>query len=297
MNARCVSGLALLAGISLVGCAHADAPSTTASSEAPGNGNDDEASASLAEHHRHHHHGGVTTFIALSLDTLGADPAKQAQIEKIQAQLNDKLASAREAEKIFMEALADGVSAGTLDTVRVNAAIGALAKAASAADASTADALNELHALLSPAERVALVDKVHAHWEVWRKVNQEEELASSEHGSRLANLADELSLRPEQIEKISENLKKAVAALNVKFDVNETESHIGGFSSAFVADTFDARSLKSGETANNHLASYGANRMVLFYEAVTPVLTPEQRTQLAANLHEHLTHQQPHAEN
>ena len=41
------------------------------------------------------------------------------------------------------------------------------------------------------------------------------------------------------------------------------------------------------------MAAWGVTRMVRFYEIVTPLLTPEQRTKLAEHLRERL--KDPHA--
>ena len=256
----------------------------------------DEAAVSLSEHHRHHHHGGVTSFVAMSLATLGADPAKREAIEKIQSDLNARLAAGRDAEKTLLTGLADGIAAGKIDPVAADAAVVRLAAASSAAHNSSADSLNELHALLSPAERAALVDKVRAHWHVWRNVNLEADPSGRGPGSRLADLAEELALTPDQVEKISAGLKNSLSGWHEKFDPAEVEAHVSAFAAAFVTSPFDAMSLRGGPGADGHLAAQGASRMVLFYEAVTPQLTPDQRTQLADDLREHLTHQKANAE-
>ena len=46
-----------------------------------------------------------------------------------------------------------------------------------------------------------------------------------------------------------------------------------------------------GAALCEELASRGATRMAHFYETVTPLLTPEQRTKLAAELREHASYQ------
>jgi hypothetical protein len=38
---------------------------------------------------------------------------------------------------------------------------------------------------------------------------------------------------------------------------------------------------------NSHLVSWGAGRAARFYEAITPILLPEQRTKVADELREH----------
>jgi Spy/CpxP family protein refolding chaperone len=292
MRLLSMTGLALVAGfgLSAAGIRAAQAPppagGASTSTATPA---DDQAASELKEHHRHHHHGGVTQFIAMSLDTLGTDDAKRPQVEKLQSDLHAQMAPAREAERSLQLALADGIAAGKVDTVKVDAAIATLTTAADAAQAAGLDTLNKLHAVLSPPERAALVDKVQAHWEVWRQVNHEEKPGGVERGGRLAELTEEVSLTPDQVTKISAALHTALAGLSGKFDPKRGEAHVQAFSNAFAADSFDAKSVTSN--ANAHLASRGAARMALFYETVTPLLTPAQRTKLAAELREHASHQ------
>jgi Spy/CpxP family protein refolding chaperone len=287
-----MTGLALVAGfgLSVAGTHAAQAPSPAGgASTSSATAAEDQAAAELKEHHRHHHHGGVTRFIAMSLDTLGTDDAKRPQIEQLQRDLHTQMAPAREAEERLQLALADGVAAGTVDAVKVDAAIANLTTAADAAQSTSLDTLNKLHAILSPVERAALVDKVQAHWEVWRQVNHEEEPGGRERGGRLAELTQEVSLTPDQVTRISAALHTALAGLSGKFDPKRGEAHVQAFATAFAADSFDAKSIKSN--ANGHLASRGATRMALFYETVAPLLTAEQRTKLAAELREHANHQ------
>jgi hypothetical protein len=91
------------------------------------------------------------------------------------------------------------------------------------------------------------------------------------------------------VNKISAALHTAMAGLHGKFDPKKGEAHVHAFSTAFAGDSFDAKSVKSN--ANGHLASGGATRMALFYETVTPLLTPEQHTKLAEHLREHASYQ------
>jgi len=278
-------------GLSAAAAAQSPSPrtpssvSTSSPSPVPA---DDPAASELKEHHRHHHHGGVTKFIAMSLDTLGADDAKRAQIEKLQSDLHAQMVPAKDAESSLLLTMADGVAAGTVDRAKVAGAIAKLTTAADAVHEASLDTLSKLHAILSPPERAALVDKVQAHWEVWRQVNHEAEPGGRERGGRLAELTEELSLTPDQVSKISTALHTARAALPDKFDPKKVEAHVHAFSTAFVADSFDAKSLTSN--ANGHLAGRGATGMAFFYETVTPLLTAEQRTKLAEHLREHASH-------
>jgi Spy/CpxP family protein refolding chaperone len=186
------------------------------------------------------------------------------------------MAPAREAEKEFLGVLADGVAAGTVDAAKVDAALTKVRSAAAVRRDADYDTLNELHKILSPEERAALVDKVQAHWEVWRKVNE----GTAAGGSQLADLTDEISLTPDQVTKITAALKAQPEP--APRDPKRAEVRVRAFATGFVMPSFDAKSLASKTPA---VGGQGATRTARFYEAVAPVLTLEQRTKAAENLH------------
>jgi Spy/CpxP family protein refolding chaperone len=246
---------------------------------------EEQAADELRTHHRHHHHGGVAMFIHMAIDTLGAAPEKKAQLDKIQADLFTAMGPARDANRAVLSTLADGVAAGTIDKAKVDAAVAKQQAASAGVHAATIDALNALHTLLSPEERAALIDKVKAHAAVWKKVNADEDPGSKDKGTHLAKLTEMLSLTPDQVDKISTALK-----LNAppKPDSSALDAHLTALETAFNAPTFDAKTLATANAANGHIAKYGTARMVRFYEIVTPLLTPEQRTKFADHLKQRL---------
>jgi Spy/CpxP family protein refolding chaperone len=282
--------LAIAAGAG-VGCGSSAAGNPPAANAAAAATPEDEAASSgLSEHHRHHHHGGVTLLIALSLDTIGGEPQEHAAIEKIKADLHAKMEPARAAEQALHAALADGIAAGAIDKAKVDAALAQVTATAATVHDATTDALNQLHAALTPPQRAALVDKVEAHWEVWQKANafeQKEATGQPRKGGHLAKLASEIGLTQDQLDKIHASLD---AAAKPPFDPQKVGAHIKAFGDAFRAQTFDAKTLTTGGEANAHLATFGAARMVRFYEAVDPVLTADQRAKLAAILKEHASY-------
>jgi Spy/CpxP family protein refolding chaperone len=150
--------------------------------------------------------------------------------------------------------------------------------------------LNQLHSVLNPAQRMALVDKVEAHWEVWKEANASagDPAEKPEHG-RLETLTRELSLSPDQVDKIKARLKTA-GEVGPKFDPEKVTAHLTALGNAFEADTFDAKALGPGEGVSSHMATWATTGMARFYEAVAPVLTPDQRTKLAERIREHATH-------
>lgn len=276
-------------GVALAACAGAStdsAPAVAPTSTAA----DDQAASDVTEHHRHHHHGGVTMFIAMSLDTLGASPDERAVIEKIQADLFAKMEPARAAEQKVMATLADGIEAGTIDAAQVDVALAQVASAAGSLHDATADALNQLHAVLTPEQRGALVDKVEAHWTIWQSANSEP--VGPSRAGYLEALASELSLTADQVEKIRTRWSAAAKDARGRLDSQKIEAHLQVFGQAFRNDSFDARSLGTASAANTLLATWGSARMAHFFESVSPVLTPEQRSALAQNLRLHISHQE-----
>jgi Spy/CpxP family protein refolding chaperone len=249
---------------------------------------DEESAADLGEHHRHHHHGGVVMFIAMTLDSLGVSPEQQAAVEKIQGDLFAKMEPAHVAEQKVLNVLADGIAAGKIDNAKVDAAIGAVKVASAGLHQACVESLNQLHAALTPEQRATLVDKVEAHWEVWKEANgQEEKPGDTAHPGHLDLLAKDLNLAPDQVEKIRATFAEKVKNHPLKFDPDQVEIYIQEFGTAFKAETFDAKTLQHGPVVHQHLAVWGAKRMAHFYEAIDPLLTPEQRTKLSAQIKEH----------
>jgi Spy/CpxP family protein refolding chaperone len=257
---------------------HAVSPAPVAFVRTP-----DRAETEILEQDRHHHHGGVTMFIAMALDTLAVAPAERTQVAKIQGMLADDMAAAQDAERHVLGTLADGVQAGVLDPAKVNASIARLARASGAIHAGTVAPLAKLHSILSPLERATLSDKVQAHWAVWRRVNG---VGATGSDARVAALTDVLGLSADEVAKI----RTAVSAIpaGAALDTKDVGAHIRAFAAAFAADAFDKKTIGAADDAR--LATVGATFMAHFCEAATPLLTPEQRTKLAAHLREHLDH-------
>lgn len=242
----------------------------------------DSSSEALREHHRHEH-GGVVTFVTMSLDTLGLSPEKHAQIDEVRADLDAKLAPVRSAERNLKATLAAGVASGNVDAARVDAALAQLWAASTGVQAAaTADALNQIHAILSPEERQVLAEKIEAHWDVYRQVNASEDPGSHARGSRLERLRTELSLTNAQVDRITAALASSRDA-RAPTDVQLMDAHVHALADAFATPTFDAKRFAVPQ-ASPDVAKLGATRMAHFYEAVTPVLTPGQRATLAAKL-------------
>jgi Spy/CpxP family protein refolding chaperone len=280
---------ALLAGGAVAGCgtrsATASPPATAASAT-----DDDNATAGLTEHHRYHHHGGVTLFVAMSLDTLGISPEQRADIDKIRADLHARMEPARTAEQTLVATLADGLAAGNVDAAKVDASVAQVTSAAAAVHDACADALNDLHGVLRPEQRAALVDKVESHWAVWQNANAEEPGPANAKSGRLATLATELDLTPDQVDKIQAGLNGRMNTA-LRLDSGKVATHLRAFGDAFRSEKFDARGLAAtANDANAQVIGWGAAHLAIFVETLAPVLTEDQRAKLAERLREHATH-------
>ena len=279
-------GLVLFLAWTSAGCRSSSATTQPPTTPANANTAKDDETAGLIEHHRYHHHGGVTLFIAMSLDTLGASPEQRASVEKIRADLRTKMEPAHAAEQNLLGTLADGLVAGKLDTSKLNDAIARMTASAAAAHDASIDALNALHAVLTPPERAALVDKVESHWAVWQNANADETGTGQRDADRLTLLAADLALTPEQVDKIrlalDEETKRAP-----RLDSQEIATHLRAFGDAFRGEQFDAKALTTAGSANAHLVGWGALQMVRLVQSAVPVLTPDQRGALAQRLREH----------
>jgi Spy/CpxP family protein refolding chaperone len=248
---------------------------------------DDPATDGIRDHHRHHH-GGVSQFIALSIETLGVSPEQKAKLSTINDALKSRIEPAHQASRLLIGMIADGVAVGNVDKAKVDGQLAVLAAAAAnASDASTA-ALDQLHAVLDAGQRAALVDKVEANWHIWRDVNHEEKSGSQERNDRLADFAQDTGLSADETAKLSAALQAQPIEQASMIDPSEMDGYMKTFRAAFVADSFDAKTLGSANAASAHVARAGAGRMAHFYEVVTPLLTPEQRTKVAAHLRDRL---------
>jgi Spy/CpxP family protein refolding chaperone len=253
------------------------------------------AADEVRAYHRHHHIGFIG-FVLVSIPSLGLPPAEEAQVERIRADMKTKFQPARDAEAALLNVVADGIAAGAIDSAKVDAAVAKISEVSTQMDDVTNDDLNQLHALLTPPERQALALKVQAHYMVWERANADRAAQPDQEkeGGHIHHLAKVIGLSADQVEKTDAAFTSSIATLfaSRKYDPKAAEQHLNAFLDTFPADKFDAKTLTTADSANSSVTSWGAMRMVRMYEAMLPVLTPEQRTRLAALLREHASKQE-----
>jgi Spy/CpxP family protein refolding chaperone len=280
---RAVRIVALLLGAACAagGCAatRATAPTT-----------EDDPAASLLEHHRHHHHGGVTLLVAMSLDSLGVSAEQEAAIEVIRADLHARMEAARGAERRLLGTLADGLEgAPGLDASAVDADLAKATAAVVAVHDASLDAMVTLHEALTPVQRAALVDKLEAHWAVWRSANGAEPGPAGARDGPPSMLTEGLDLTAAESARIRAKLQESPHA-TPRFDPAEVALRLHALGDAFRGERFDPRAVAGGHAANEQLGAWGVARMARFVAAARAVLTPAQRAALGGRLREHAAH-------
>jgi Spy/CpxP family protein refolding chaperone len=239
-------------------------------------------------------------LLAMSIRDLELSADQKDKVEKIRADLVAKMEPARAASRDLANTLADGVAAGNVDRAKADAAVEALAAKVKASRASALDAMNQLHAALTPAQRATLADKMQEHFEKWKEANGHEDQESTQHrsGPTLALVRD-LNLSKAEAEQIKANYRSALKASSPKagqpnvqdHEHKEVSEHLQAFATAFKGASFDAKKLGAGGgTADAHMARWGGTRMARFLEAAAPVLTPDQRTKLAQMIRDRAAH-------
>jgi hypothetical protein len=249
----------------------------------------DEASLGLMEHHRFHHYGGSTLFVVMSLDTLAVAPATQGTVTQLRNELVGSMAPARTAEQALMTTLADGVAQGTVDTAKADADASQVSAAARAVHDGTGDTLNRLHATLATPERMALADKVEAHWAVWQRANADETGTRPDEHTHLADLSDALGLTVEQRDRVRVALAESLKAVP-PLDAKAVDAQLRTFTTAFAGPSFDVRAMTAASDVDARMVGWAASHLAHFVEAMTPALNADQRDALAARLREHAAH-------
>ena len=256
--------------------AEADAASSAAQTA-----EDEEVNDELMAHHRHHHQG-LAGFVMWAVDTLGVAPDQQAAIDGIRKDFRTKLKPLHDANVVVINLLADGITSGNIDKAKVDAAVAKAGTASGTVQAATVDVLNQLHKVLRPEQRTALVDKVDAQWATWREANDPGSDAMK-HDRHIAHLAKEIGLTSDQVDKLKAALDATKDAKKT-YDPAAADAYVKAFDTSFVTDTFDAKKLPAAGPESSRLVAWGAEHMAWFYEALSPILTADQRPKVADKL-------------
>jgi Spy/CpxP family protein refolding chaperone len=231
---------------------------------------------------------GLHGMVAAALDQVTLRPDQRAAVEALKADIKAQSEPLRAAHEALVETVATSVQAGAIDHTTLDPAVSAMQAAAQAHRPVFQDAANRLHALLDAGQRQQLVDalrdKVHAgHGHgMWGKHDH------------LSKIADELGLSQAQRDAVEAKLQalrdsERAAHEQGRAGMREHFEHMKAVADAFVSDSFDAHALALGEKMPGH--DMMAQGVVARLEAALPILTADQRVQLAQLIRTKRLHQ------
>jgi Spy/CpxP family protein refolding chaperone len=226
---------------------------------------------------------GPIGLIQRALDSLDLTAEQRAQVSQLAAAAQARHASMRKLRHELMQAVAAQIEDGRINRVALQPKLDALATAWKTAAPADRAAIEQLHAILTPAQRGALVDTMTAG--VHERGRHH---ARGGHG-KLRGLFADLGLTAEQQQKIREatHARRGERGRHDGFGpmgrMGRMKAHGSKLGEAFRGDTF-----KMDDVAPRHAKEQMTGRhggpMIDMAETVLPLLTPAQRVGLATKL-------------
>jgi Spy/CpxP family protein refolding chaperone len=252
---------------------------------------DDAAPAQGAHHgHKGHHREGLI-HEALKLDSLTSD--QRTAIDKLVDQKRAASAPVRAADAQVLTALAKQVEQATVDANALAPVLAGETSAATAESAAERDLLNQLHGILTPAQRNQLVDRVEAkagRMHAWaRDAGAPGGAGGPGAGHGFAGggphgpWGHALGLTPAQKAQIAANLHAGGS-----FDGGFGPGGPGHGARKAAVESFRGDAFDGGSLAKVEHRGEMAERIAA---AMVPVLTPAQRAALANTLRERAAHE------
>ena len=245
-------------------------------------------SATPEAHERRGEHGADPTNALLDA-TKGVQltDAQKTKLHSLEEQLEANERDTGEAFRAQRTALAAQVRAGAIDLTKVQADESAAGTALQAHITKEADTLNGLHAVLDPSQRKAVVAAVRG-----RRGERAEGRSGAEHTApsadtiakkRLDHMTRALGLDAAQQKQVASLLASEPAAQEPKGE--DRGRRMDALLTAFEADSFDAKTAVPGPSVSpSDMIRARTDREVAFLSKLLPVLRPDQREKLAAEM-------------
>jgi len=215
-------------------------------------------------------------------DALGDVPltaSQRAQIERLASDAEARHAQDRAARKDLMLAVAAQVQAGQIDRAALQPKIDALVATLQTQQPADRAAFEQLHALLTPDQRVAFVDALKA------RVGERVHAAVEKHPMK--QWAEDLKLTDDQKAQIKAAMQQRFEAMAKERGGErpwaQAKEHGEKVLSAFVQDRFVMDEVVPQKDLTQKV-SRGSDRLLGMVEAALPVLTPEQRATAAQKI-------------
>jgi Spy/CpxP family protein refolding chaperone len=219
--------------------------------------------------HEHRPHRGGLVRAALQLGSLS--PEQRASIEGLAQRVRQTAGPVRSADAQVLTTLAGEIEQASIDSQALSPLLQAEQAAALTENAAERDAMAQLHSILTPAQRGELVDRLETRRPHHNDGGAGHEGAHERRGPMGGELA-KLALTDDQRAQFLANLRASSPAPAPHARPGEHRQAL----ESFRGDSFDAGALVHVE----HRGEW-AERMA---QAITPVLTPQQRATLAGDL-------------
>ncbi len=269
---------------SMTVCALALGLAACGGSTASAGGSTGEGTAAVAATPAAMRHPALASIdLALGEPSVAVRADQKTKLAAVRSTLDASLAPIRAAHAELDEALAKSLEAGAVDTAAIDAAQAKLEAAEKAAVPAIQQAANDLHATLDATQRAALVDAMRAQFHDKMKDHK------GGHREHLEKIANELGLTDAQRDAIKSAMHAKFGEMHKDGDHEkwgEMRTRMQAQVDAFKSDTYDAKALGVGEHPMMGGKGPFAARGRALVEVSIPVLTPAQRTQLAAKLRE-----------
>jgi Spy/CpxP family protein refolding chaperone len=218
--------------------------------------------------HRNAHREGLVGA-AVKVDSLTAE--QRASIESLVQQRRTASTPVRQVDALVLTAPAQQVEQARIDPQGLASTLSAEQSAAATETAVDRDTLYRLHAILTPAQRAQLVDRLEA-----ARGKHPHERGGEENKARFGRGLD---LTPEQQAQIVANLR----AEHPAGDVTAPNGQRGRLLEAFRGDSFDASAFVNVHSPGEHMEKLAA--------AMVPVPSPSQRATFANHLRTRASHE------
>lgn len=246
------------------------------------------ASASVAQPERRRGHGGGADdmlFAAAKAQEL--KPEQKTKIEDIEKKLGEP-EHKNSGAKMVHDDLVAGIKAGKVDEAKLKTAYESVEKSVQTRHDDEATALTALHAALEPAQRKAIAADVKtklteraSKFQKDKDPAKEKERLADKNKKRVAKMKKDLDLDEAQEKKVEALITKSTA--NPVDERAEHHKKAEALLTAFEKDTFDAKKLDlfagAGKTARAKM-----EHEIKQVTDLVPILKPEQREKLAAQL-------------
>jgi Spy/CpxP family protein refolding chaperone len=234
---------------------------------------------------------GPIRLLGDALGDVPLSPAQRSQIEQLATDAEARHADERAARSDLLNVIAAQVQSGALDRVALQPKIAAVAAAVQKAQPADRAAIERLHAILTPDQRVAFVDAL--------KSRVHERVGKVRDAHPLKKIADDLQLTEDQRAQLR-------TALHAHFE-GQKGGHDGGAGwgpgmhrGAKVLSAFEQEHFVLDEVAPpldvQNVVTQKSDHFLSATEAALPILTPGQRAIAAQKIRDRATGAAPASE-